>query len=95
LLGVRDERELLRGKAGAQVMLRVKSARGETRDVLVKPINEEQDEDLRYSEWEYSRRLKVEKASAGKIGYVHLRAMGRTTSINGSASIIRCLTGRV
>jgi tricorn protease len=76
LLSVRDERELLRGKAGTQVMLRVKSAKGEMRDVLMKPISEEQDEDLRYSEWEYSRRLKVEAASAGKIGYIHLRAMG-------------------
>ena len=28
LLSVRDERELLRGKAGHQVMLRVKSAKG-------------------------------------------------------------------
>jgi tricorn protease len=34
------------------------------------------DADLRYREWEYTRRLKVEQASAGKIGYVHLRAMG-------------------
>ena len=38
LLGVPDERALLRGKAGIQVMLRVKSAKGETRDVLVTPI---------------------------------------------------------
>jgi len=76
LLSVRDERELLRGKAGTQVMLRVKSAKGETRDVLVKPIDEAQDESLRYAEWEYSRRLKVESGSGGAIGYVHLRAMG-------------------
>jgi tricorn protease len=32
--------------------------------------------DLRYGDWEYSRRLKVEEAGEGKIGYVHLRAMG-------------------
>ena len=76
LTGVRDERELLRGKAGVQVMLRVKSAKGETRDVLVKPIDMDQDENLRYNEWEYTRRVEVEKASQGKIGYVHLRAMG-------------------
>jgi tricorn protease len=75
-LSVRDERELLRGKAELQVMLGVKSAKGEKRDVLVKPISQEQDENLRYTEWEYTRRLKVEAASDGKIGYVHLRAMG-------------------
>jgi tricorn protease len=36
-----------------------------------------QDErNLRYKEWEYTRRLKVETDSHGHIGYVHLRAMG-------------------
>ena len=75
-LSAHDERELLRGKAGIQVMLTVKSASGETREVLVKPISEEQDENLRYTEWEYTRRLKVDAASDGKIGYIHLRAMG-------------------
>jgi tricorn protease len=75
-LSVRDERELLRGKAGVQAMLRVKSAKGDLRDVLVKPISAREDEDLRYSEWEYTRRLKVESLSQGSIGYIHLRAMG-------------------
>lgn len=76
LLDFPDERELLRGKAGQQVMLSVKSAKGETRDVLVKPIAEGQDEDMRYAEWEYTRRAQVDSASAGSIGYVHLQAMG-------------------
>ncbi len=76
LLDVPDERELLRGKAGQQVMLRVKSAGGETRDVLVKPIDENTDGNMRYAEWEYTRRLKVDAASGGAIGYVHLQAMG-------------------
>jgi tricorn protease len=31
---------------------------------------------LRYTEWEYSRRLKVDADSNGTIGYIHLRAMG-------------------
>ena len=76
LLDVPDERELLRGKAGQQVMLRVKSAGGEARDVLVKPISEQDDGNMRYAEWEYTRRLKVDAASGGAIGYVHLQAMG-------------------
>ena len=78
LLGVHDERELLRGKAGAEVMLRVKSKGGDLRDVLVKPMKSSDEDDLRYTEWEYSRRLEVEKHSASHIGYVHLRAMGST-----------------
>jgi tricorn protease len=75
LLGVPDERALLRGKAGRKVLLRVKSA-GETRDVLATPITERDERGMRYKEWEYSRRLKVEADSKGRIGYVHLRAMG-------------------
>jgi tricorn protease len=76
LLSVSDERELLRDKVGQQVMLQVKNAKGETRDVLVKPISEGEDAHLRYSEWEYTRREKVDEASKDSIGYVHLQAMG-------------------
>ena len=76
LLNVNDERELLRGKAGQQVMLQVKNAKGEMRDVLVKPISEEEDARMRYAEWEYTRRIKVDEASKDTIGYVHLQAMG-------------------
>jgi tricorn protease len=75
-LSVADERALLHGKAGQQVMLEVKSEKGDIRDVLVTPMKGDDDRRLRYSEWEYSRRLKVESDSNGAIGYVHLRAMG-------------------
>jgi len=76
LLSVWDERELLRNKAGTQVMLEVKSTSGATHNVLVTPIKAQDEDDLRYAEWEYTRRLKVEAASKGTVGYVHLRAMG-------------------
>ena len=77
LLTVNDPAELLRNQADKQVLLRVRPKdKTEPRDVVVKPITMQQDADLRYSEWEYTRRLAVEQASAGKMGYVHLRAMG-------------------
>jgi tricorn protease len=76
LVGVPDERLLLRGKAGSQVLLEVKPPSGETRHVLVTPIKSDDESKLRYSEWEYTRRLEVDREAAGKIGYVHLRAMG-------------------
>jgi len=76
LLNVPDERAVLRGKAGRQVMLQVKSASGEMREVIVTPISLRDEQRLRYKEWEYSRRLKVESDSKGQIGYVHLQAMG-------------------
>ncbi len=69
--------ELLRNQQDKQVLLKVKPAgKTETREVVVKPMTPQQEQDLRYHEWEYTRRLAVEKASGGRIGYVHLRAMG-------------------
>ena len=77
LLSVTDPGELLRNQAGKQVLLRVRpKGKTETRDVIAKPVGLRRDGDLRYSEWEYTRRQAVEQASSGKIGYVHLRAMG-------------------
>ena len=40
------------------------------------PIGRSRDFDLRYDDWEYTRRLAVERESDNQIGYVHLRAMG-------------------
>ena len=66
---------LLRNQQGRQVRLRIKpGAGGESRDVIVVPIDDEWS--LRYHDWEYSRRLRVEEKGGGEIGYVHLRAMG-------------------
>jgi tricorn protease len=76
VLGVPDEGALLRGKEGTQVLLHVKDAKGEGRDVLATPISAREDAQMRYSEWEYTRRLAVDKVSNKSIGYVHLRAMG-------------------
>ncbi|TAD85493.1 MAG: protease [Bacteroidetes bacterium] len=64
--------ELLRNQADKQVRLTLK--RGTIiRDVIVKP-----DGDvfwLKYGDWEYANRLKVENASNNQIGYLHLSAM--------------------
>jgi tricorn protease len=68
---------LLRQQAGRQVLLEVKTAAGAAvRQVLVKPLAPDAARELRYAEWEYTRRLKTEELGQGQIGYVHLRAMG-------------------
>ncbi len=78
-LSVPDIGKLLQNLAGKQTRLRVASGvSGKQRDVIVKPITPGQEKNLRYSEWEYSRRRLVEKLGGGDIGYVHLRAMGST-----------------
>ncbi|MEM6966602.1 MAG: S41 family peptidase [Bacteroidota bacterium] len=67
-----DIGELLRNKARKQVRLTIK--RGNSiRDVIAKPNGNSYW--LRYGDWEYSNRLKVEKESDNQIGYLHLSAM--------------------
>lgn len=93
VLEAADVGELLRKKAGQPVLLRVKrewpkldgllgavlrTAGPRVWDVTVRPTDAKTAADLRYHEWEYTRRQAVEEAGQGKIGYVHLRAMGGT-----------------
>jgi len=74
-LSERHPNALLRNQVGRQVLLALKSARdGTERRVVVVPTGRESG--LRYSDWEYTRRRKVEEDGGGDIGYVHLRAMG-------------------
>jgi len=68
---------LLKNQADQQVLLKLKSNTSDkTYDAIVKPISPGQESGLRYDEWEYTRRLKVDETSNNSIGYVHLRAMG-------------------
>ncbi|MEM7586528.1 MAG: S41 family peptidase [Acidobacteriota bacterium] len=77
---VTDVGQLLRHQAGRQVLLRVRDgASGEEREVIVEPLTWRQALDLRYVSWEYERRLRVDAASENTIGYVHLKAMGRSS----------------
>lgn len=70
---------LLRNQTGQQVLLSLKSpGDAKARDVIVTPISLAQEDDLRYRDWEYTRRLEVEQQGKGTIGYVHLRAMGKS-----------------
>jgi tricorn protease len=74
-LSVTHPNALLRNQSGRQVLVAIKSgSTGNDRHVVVMPTGNESD--LRYSDWEYTRRLKVENEGSGDIGYVHLRAMG-------------------
>jgi tricorn protease len=76
-LSVADPALLLRNQAGRQVLLRVRpQGKAPARDAVAVPITPDQAASLRYDDWENSRRLRVEEAGQGAIGYVHLRAMG-------------------
>jgi tricorn protease len=66
---------LLRNLDGKQARLRIApAAGGAQRDIIVTLASNEAE--LRYSDWQVTRREMVEEMGGGDIGYVHLRAMG-------------------
>lgn len=68
---------LLSHQAGEQVRLDVRRQGAEGEEaVVVQPIGAARDAALRYSDWVVSRRDAVEAATEGRVGYLHLRAMG-------------------
>jgi len=83
-LSVPNPQQLLLQQGNQPIVLEMKAAGATdkaTRQVVVKPLTLEAARDLRYSEWEYTRRLETEKLGEGKIGYVHLRSMGATSVV--------------
>jgi tricorn protease len=71
-----DISELLVNQAGQQVLLEVR--RGNTNHkIVVVPVTAERNNNLRYADWEECVRQEVERTGKGRIGYLHLRAMGK------------------
>ncbi|MCA1857900.1 PDZ domain-containing protein [Massilia oculi] len=79
LVEARDIADLLLDQADKQVLLHVKSAgakpEGKPRPVIVTPVSMARHASLRYADWEQGRAQQAERASQGRIGYLHLRAM--------------------
>jgi tricorn protease len=76
VLEVEHISQLLDKKEGQEVRLSLKTQSGKDLEQIVKPVSMATDADLRYSEWEQTRRLEVESKTDHKVGYLHLRAMG-------------------
>jgi tricorn protease len=72
----RDLADLLRDQAGQQVLLSVRRGRAAPRPQLVVPVDAAREERLRYGDWVHGNRAAVEAAGEGRIGYLHLFAMG-------------------
>ena len=72
----RDISDLLINQADKQVLLQIKRDKQPPHEVIVTPVAMKKNADLRYTDWEQSRSERVNQASNGKIGYLHLRAMG-------------------
>ena len=67
---------LLANQQGKEVRISIQSTVNGSYDAIVKPISSRSERDLRYNDWEYSRRQIVEQKGNENIGYIHLRAMG-------------------
>ncbi|MEC7565727.1 MAG: S41 family peptidase [Planctomycetota bacterium] len=78
VLSVPHINRLLNNQSGKQIRLQVQDAQQKPlRDVVVRGVSMAQEADMRYDQWEYTRRQVVEDSGNQRIGYVHLRAMGQ------------------
>ncbi len=77
VLQARDISDLLLNQADKQVLLHVKRGTAAAKPFIVMPVSMTRQNSLRYSDWEQSRSSRVDAESQGKIGYLHLRAMGQ------------------
>lgn len=76
VLEARDISDLLTNQADKQVLMHVKRGEQPARAVIVTPVSMMKHANLRYGDWEQGRSEQVNKVSQGRIGYLHLRAMG-------------------
>jgi len=72
---VADVTRLLRNQQDKQVLLQLKRG-SQTHKTIVMPVSAMVDGQLRYLDWVSHNATVVEDASKGKIGYLHLYAMG-------------------
>jgi tricorn protease len=61
------------------VVLKVKNSKGEEREVKLRPTNVAAVRSLLYEKWLRDNRAAVDKASGGKLGYLHISGMSMPT----------------
>lgn len=75
VMEARDISDLLLNQADKQVLLQVKRGQAAATNMIVVPISAAKQAALSYTDWEQGRSARVNAASGGKIGYLHLRNM--------------------
>jgi tricorn protease len=68
---------LLAYTTGKRLTVRLASAAGVERDVVLRPVSTATEKALLYRQWVEERRAYVAKVSNGRLGYVHLFDMGQ------------------
>ncbi len=71
--------QLLEGKVGERVELLIRQPDGKERGVALRPISLSEYNTARYRDWVQRNRQYVERKSGGKLGYVHIQAMGEVS----------------
>lgn len=66
---------LLAHQTGKQVLMTVKSDRGQEREIVIRPTNSLRTE--LYEDWVNERQKLVEKYSNGRLGYIHIQGMNK------------------
>ncbi len=78
LKDVQDMSELLANKVNIPVKLSLLDKKSKPFEEVVVPCAGRMENDLRYNEWELTRRERVDSMSKEDIGYIHLKAMTTT-----------------
>lgn len=73
--------QLLGGKVGRRVKLLVNSKpkTDSAKEVFIKPVSRREYIDLVYEDWVEKKRSLVDEKSEGRLGYLHIRGMNRTS----------------
>lgn len=71
-----DLNALLENTIGRRTVLKVATGNAAPRTVVVKPVDIGREKELVYRAWVEKERAYVDKISGGKLGYVHMEAMG-------------------
>jgi tricorn protease len=74
-----DVTTVLNGRSGRNILLRIRNSEGEDRDVNIRPISYSAARSLLYEMWIDDNQRRVEEASAGKLGYMHIRGMNMSS----------------
>jgi tricorn protease len=73
--GGTDLTTVLNGPLARDIVLTVKDAAGKEREVTIRPISYTLARSLLYQQWMKDNRKRVEEASKGALGYLHISAM--------------------
>jgi tricorn protease len=74
-----DLTRVLNGRQDRDIHLQVKNAKGEEREVTLRPTTYTAIRTRLYDKWVRDTRALVEKLSNGKLGYLHIQAMNQTS----------------